>query len=456
MKWFKPFEKRKITCCKNRITGSLTKHEGSDRQHQQHLCRQHHKNQCYRIGECIGRGDIICAGGADQCTESRGGGHAARDRSEIVKNAEFKDIFGKKEADHHWHQRHQCAVQEVGHIYICHKVYAAGHACTDQKQNKSQFAEKIESVRVGDKYKTDADGIGGGRYGQHHVILDHLTSSWSIDECLSIYKTKNLTVQWCMINQSLTCSVHTKGCHGFGGIWGGYKATFHHNLLANHSSRNPRFSSVDSTKMVDFRNNVVFNWGFKAAYGGGRYGEINMVANYYKPGPGTQCPYKLLDVAEDGTGKYYISGNILEGNVAVSQDNRKGVFGKDSLACLVSLPFAYETIQEDTPQEAYRRVLEQAGCSLVRDNYDSEIVSQIKRGISLYGKNGFIDTPAQAGGWPELRKGTPLQDSDGDGMPDKWEKEHKLNPQDAGDASSFTICKYYTNIELYINGLVKY
>ena len=100
--------------------------------------------------------------------------------------------------------------------------------------------------------------------------------------------------------------------------------------------------------------------------------------------------------------------------------------------------------------------MEQAGCSQVRDSYDSEIVSQIKRGISLYGKNGFIDTPAQAGGWPELRKGTPLQDSDGDGMPDKWEKEHKLNPQDAGDASSFTISKYYTNIELYINGLVKY
>lgn len=114
--------------------------------------------------------------------------------------------------------------------------------------NASEVIIRYIRVRVGDKYKTDADGIGGGRYGQHHVILDHLTSSWSIDECLSIYKTKNLTVQWCMINQSLTCSVHTKGCHGFGGIWGGYKATFHHNLLANHSSRNPRFSSVDSTK----------------------------------------------------------------------------------------------------------------------------------------------------------------------------------------------------------------
>ena len=127
---------------------------------------------------------------------------------------------------------------------------------------------------------------------------------------------------------------------------------------------------------------------------------------------------------------------------------------KDSFACLVSLPFAYEPIQEDTPQEAYRKVLEQAGCSLIRDSYDSEIVSQIKQGVSLYGNNGFIDTPAQAGGWSELRKGIPLQDSDGDGMPDEWEKEHKLNPQDASDASSFVLDKNYTNIEMYLNSLV--
>ena len=120
-------------------------------------------------------------------------------------------------------------------------------------------------VRVGDKFSTDTDGIGGGRYGQKNVILDHLSVTWSIDECLSIYKTENVTVQWCLVAHSLTRSKHTKGSHGFGGIWGGLKATFHHNLLANHSSRNPRFSSVEGTKSVDHRNNVIYNWGFKSS-----------------------------------------------------------------------------------------------------------------------------------------------------------------------------------------------
>lgn len=124
-------------------------------------------------------------------------------------------------------------------------------------------------VRVGDKYTSDTDGVGGGRYGQKNVLLDHLSVSWSIDECLSIYKTENLTVQWCLVTHSLRNSKHTKGSHGFGGIWGGLKATFHHNLLANHSSRNPRFASVDGTRSVDHRNNVIYNWGFKSAYGGG-------------------------------------------------------------------------------------------------------------------------------------------------------------------------------------------
>lgn len=111
--------------------------------------------------------------------------------------------------------------------------------------NASNVIVRYIRVRVGDRYKQDSDGVGGGRYGQKNVILDHLSVSWSIDECLSIYKTENLTVQWCLVAHSLNQSKHTKGSHGFGGIWGGYKASFHHNLLANHASRNPRFSSVD-------------------------------------------------------------------------------------------------------------------------------------------------------------------------------------------------------------------
>ncbi|MDE6391070.1 MAG: pectate lyase, partial [Duncaniella sp.] len=101
--------------------------------------------------------------------------------------------------------------------------------------NASEVIVRYLRVRPGDRHALDSDGIGGGRYGQRNVILDHCSVSWSIDECLSIYKTENLTVQWCLVAHSLNRSVHTKGSHGFGGIWGGFKATFHHNLLANHS-----------------------------------------------------------------------------------------------------------------------------------------------------------------------------------------------------------------------------
>ena len=348
--------------------------------------------------------------------------------------------------------------------------------------NASNVIVRYIRVRVGDRHKLDSDGLGGGRYGQKNVILDHLSVSWSIDECLSIYKTENLTVQWCLVAHSLNTSVHTKGSHGFGGIWGGYKASFHHNLLANHASRNPRFASVDGTKWVDYRNNVVYNWGFKAAYGGGHHAEINMVNNYYKPGPASQH-HRLLDVAEDGTGRYYVSGNVMVGDEAVTRDNRNGVTdcagkcyvrsrksaatdsgispeaiptaGEACTSCLVSEPFPYEPIEEDTPVVAYRRVLKSVGCSFSQDAYDREVLRQVKEGIGTFGKNGIINSQEDVGGWPVLKAGKAWKDSDGDGMPDAWELQHGLNPEDASDASACTLDKGFTNIEVYLNGLVR-
>lgn len=346
----------------------------------------------------------------------------------------------------------------------------------------SQVIVRYLRVRVGDRHQLDSDGLGGGRYGQKNVILDHLSVSWSIDECLSIYKTENLTVQWCLVAHSLNASVHTKGSHGFGGIWGGYKATFHHNLLANHASRNPRFSSVDGTKWVDYRNNVVYNWGFKAAYGGGHHGEINMVKNYYKPGPASQH-HRLLDVAEDGTGRYYVAGNVMAGDQAVTRDNRIGVRdcagkpyilhrksaapdsgispearperGEETSTCLVEQPFPYAAISEDEPDQAYRRVLKSVGCSFQRDSYDKEVLRQMKKGIGTFGVNGIINSPDDVGGWPVLKTGKAPLDSDGDGMPDAWERRHGLNPDDPSDATVYTLDGKYTNIEVYLNALVK-
>ena len=319
----------------------------------------------------------------------------------------------------------------------------------------SEVIVRYLRVRVGDLHRQDADGLGGGRYGQKNVILDHLTVSWSIDECLSIYKTENLTVQWCLVAHSMNGSKHTKGSHGFGGIWGGYKATFHHNLLANHASRNPRFSSVEGTKMVDHRNNVIYNWGYKSAYGGGRHGEINMVGNYYKPGPATRDSSTIMSVSDDGTGRYYIAGNVVEGDKAVTKDNRLGVGGKKPAQALVDTPYPYEPIREDSPKKAYKRVLADAGCSRVRDAYDLSILEQVRLGIARDGEKGIINSQEDVGGWPVLKAGAPRTDSDGDGMPDKWETKRGLNPNDPSDASGYSLDRNYTNLEVWLNGLVK-
>ena len=119
-------------------------------------------------------------------------------------------------------------------------------------------------VRLGDESGDDSDAI-ASRY-HKNIILDHVSASWSVDETVSIYHCENVTVQWCLISESLYKSNHVKGHHGFGGIWGSNYSTYHHNLLAHHSSRNPRFAS--GCGYTDYRNNVVFNWGYNSAYGG--------------------------------------------------------------------------------------------------------------------------------------------------------------------------------------------
>lgn len=347
--------------------------------------------------------------------------------------------------------------------------------------NASNVIVRYIRVRVGDRNRHDSDGVGGGRYGQKNVVLDHLSVSWSIDECLSIYKTENLSVQWCLIAHSLNQSKHTKGSHGFGGIWGGYKASFHHNMLANHASRNPRFSSVDGTKWVDVRNNVIYNWDYKSSYGGGHHAEINLVNNYYKPGPASKHT-RLLDVAEDATGRYYVNGNVMVGDKGVTEDNRKGVMdkpgkkyipsprnarsiqgispdaipteGEETSTCLVDTPFPYERIAEDSPQIAYKKVLAEVGCSFSRDAYDKEIIKHVKKGTALGSQTGIINSPEDVGGWPLLKKGKSPADTDNDGMPDYWEKKHGLDANDSSDSSLYSLDDSYTNIEMYLNDLI--
>ena len=135
--------------------------------------------------------------------------------------------------------------------------------------------------------KHEGDGLGG--MDRKNIIVDHCSISWSIDECLSVYGSKNITLQWNIVSQSLKKSGHSKGAHGYGGNWGGSGASYHHNLLAHHDSRVPRLGPRPGTQTderMDLRNNVMYNWGGNGCYGGEGM-TVNIAYNYYKPGPTT-------------------------------------------------------------------------------------------------------------------------------------------------------------------------
>lgn len=324
----------------------------------------------------------------------------------------------------------------------------------------------------------DINGVEGDALtciGKQDILIDHCSFSWSTDECVSCYGNTNFTLQYCFITESLRNSVHIKGNHGYGGIWGGSNATFHHNLLAHHDSRNPRFdhSYVDNIAYgpLDYVNNVVYNWGGNSSYGGEGVGTarmINMVNNYYKYGPATSKKTRLLDptirceyCSEMGTlipGKFYLQGNYMYGSDEITTDNWKGsTVQTDEVKALSRWTNELTLLQnEQSAQDAFETVLGKAGCSLCRDAIDGRIVEEVRSGTATKGTKGLIDTPDDAGGYIEYKTDTPPLDTDHDGMPDDWETEHGLNPNDIWDGSKYPIGSEYTNVEIYLNSLVEH
>jgi hypothetical protein len=316
-----------------------------------------------------------------------------------------------------------------------------------------------------------------------NIIVDHCSLSWGTDETGSFYANENFTLQWCILSEGLNRSTHSKGEHGYGGIWGGKNASFHHNLMAHFTNRNPRFDSPDVYKtstaiqeyrgVVDFRNNAIYNWRDEASRGG-EAGTFNMVNNYYKPGPASLKrqfflhPLKKVSngVLVHNYGKFFLSGNVLEGNSTVTNDNWAGVSptaGSSSdipgMRLNNALPSnVYEVTH--TATEAYGKILQLAGASLIRDAVDNRIIEETRTGtFSFTGSNGstngMIDHHRDAGGWPTLRSQPALKDSDGDGMPDAWELEMGLNPSVTNDRE-YKLSPYYTDIEVYINSIVQH
>ena len=310
--------------------------------------------------------------------------------------------------------------------------------------------------RMGD-IKGTADDSFKGR-GVKNVILDHCSISWATDENASFYQNKDFTMQWCIISEALNSSVHSKGDHGYGGIWGGENVTFHHNLIASNYSRNPRFSGSKTTEnleeeFVDFRNNVIYNWADNSIYGG-ENGRYNIVNNYFKPGPATEDKLRIVE-PYDPYGKFYVHGNYIEGSKEVTENNwNGGVQGDKSHAARADEAFDINNnVETQEARKAFDLVTKNAGASLNRDAVDIRIINETRSGKATHG-NGIIDSQEQVGGWPKLKGGTSPKDRDEDGMPDAWEKENGLDPSKS-DASGHALDTGYTNLEVYLNNLVE-
>ena len=315
--------------------------------------------------------------------------------------------------------------------------------------------------RLGDESKTESDAI--WIVAGHRIILDHLSASWSVDETLSASAnyTKpgegyyDLTVQWSIIANSLTHSLHAKGEHGYGSLirgGRGSKASFHHNLWANHEARMPRpgnYSGPDVDPvgaLFDFRSNVFYNWGGShSGYNADKatLSRYNFIDNSYVAGPQSK---KLVAFDEsDMLAKAYFAGNSMNGTVPA--DPWSLVVGVAPDGYRLAAPVDVAPVTSDAAGRAYERVLASAGASKRRDPVDLAIVAGVRD------RTGHqIDSQTDMGGWPVLKSLPAPVDSDADGMPDSWEIAHHLNPKE--DDSAEVGKDGFTNIEVYLNGLV--
>lgn len=342
------------------------------------------------------------------------------------------------------------------------------------------------------------DSIGGNPVG--NIMMDHISATWGLDENMSIYRhmwndstgkkdlklgTVNITIQ-----NSIFAEALDTWNHAFGATLGGENCSFMRNLFANNTGRNP---SIGWNGVFNFANNVIFNWWHRSVDGGDYTTKYNIINNYYKPGPVTPMDkpisHRILK-PESGRsmldrkvyGMAYVDGNIVEGNDRVTKDNWDGGVQVESLPdagiytdeIRWNSPWPMPYIRIMSAQEAYDYVLENVGATLpTRDAVDERIIRVVKTGVIEYPKNvnlddvpkfvhrrlpddsykqGIITHPDQVGGYPKY-KGKSYKDTDGDGMPDWWEKKYGLNPNDPSDANGDLNGDGYTNIEKYINGI---
>jgi len=319
-------------------------------------------------------------------------------------------------------------------------------------------------IRVGDEAGRPLDGLEVRN--SENVIIDHCSLSWTTDEALNTWHgTRCLTVQWCLISEPLHRSVHRRA-HGFAASVGGQDTSYHHNLFAHAAGRNPSIAGGDHdhTIRMDWRNNVIFNWRQRTC--DGKPMSVNVVNNYYKPGPATQPGVaRCIAKIDDNLAKYanfeprwHIEGNVVAGAPELTADNwRGGVLfdgGTSEAKNRERAAFPFAPVATQPAAEVYELVLADVGATRpARDPVDLRVLGEVADGTATCGDHGIIDRPSEAGGWPNLASTPPPPDGDGDGMPDAWEAGRGLNPHDPEDRNGHEIDADSTNIEVYLNEL---
>lgn len=338
-------------------------------------------------------------------------------------------------------------------------------------------------VRVGDASGETLDGAGLG--GCDHAIMDHCSIAWSIDEGFSSRGARNITLQRSIITEPLNLSHHRKYLgtgkgHAYAGSVSGDIGSLHHNLLAHCAGRNWSLAGGLTgggafAGRLDIRNNVVYNWKDRTNDGGVK--ALNLVGNFYIPGPATKVSHILkpdLGSREDPQ-TYFVTGNAMEGHPAYERDNwgsgavridqreldKVGVTEAQALALVrLAEPFCDSHVTTHSAAEAYTTVMADVGANKPRhDSVDLRIIADVaKRSFTARGSKGglpgIIDSQKDVGGYPLMKGGPAPVDSDHDGMPDTWETTHGLNPADASDGPKPDAkSPGYTNLETYLNGI---
>lgn len=303
-------------------------------------------------------------------------------------------------------------------------------------------------VRVGSSQNEsagslDALNIGGDKTGiAYNVIVDRCSFSWSVDEVADSYsKAHDVTLQWCILSEGLRNSIHEKGGHSMGLLLGQgtTRTSIHHNLFAHNNSRNPRIKGGRR----DIVNNVFYNWGSIA----GMFThdpEVNFTANYYKPGVDSAVGSMIIG---DVMGTIYMQGNKYPG----SYESDWELVGSNGKVVRASQRFAAPYVTTYSASTLLEKILPKVGCTApARDSVDERIIREAREG-----KGKIIDSPDEVGGYPVLSGGKAPRDTDHDGMPDWWENTHNLSANDPSDAAQDRDSDGYTNVEEYVNSLVR-